>query len=105
MFELKGPRKNKFRILGARIWVSFVRSGGAKTGGIAGSFEDFGAPGADEDGLKPGCIEVELIFARALSMWGEFQAKGLCGGAMRFGCGPMETNNGSGTVFCSNLDW
>ena len=66
MFELKGPRKNKFRILGARIWVSFVRSGGAKTGGIAGSFEDFGAPGADEDGLKPGCIEVELIFARAL---------------------------------------
>jgi hypothetical protein len=67
MFELKGPRKNKFRILGARIWVSFVRSGGAKTGGIAGSFEDFGAPGADEDGLKPGCIEVELIFARALN--------------------------------------
>jgi hypothetical protein len=23
------PRKNNFRILGARIWVSFVRSGGA----------------------------------------------------------------------------
>jgi hypothetical protein len=35
----KGLRKNKFRILGARIWVSFVRSGGGKTGGIASSFE------------------------------------------------------------------
>jgi hypothetical protein len=64
---IQGPCKNKFRILGARIWVSLVHSGGAKTGGIAGSFEDFGAPGADEDGLKPGCIEVELIFVRALN--------------------------------------
>jgi hypothetical protein len=63
----KGSRKNNFRILGARIWVSFVRSGGAKTGGIASSFEDFGAPGAGEDGLKPGCIDVEIIFARVLS--------------------------------------
>jgi hypothetical protein len=55
-------------ILGARIWVSFVRSGGAKAGGIASSFEDFGAPGAGEDGLKPGCIDVEIIFARVLTI-------------------------------------
>ncbi|MEJ2659934.1 MAG: hypothetical protein P8Z73_04305, partial [Desulfobacteraceae bacterium] len=29
-------------------------------------FEDFAAPGAGEDGLKPGWINVEIIFARAL---------------------------------------
>jgi hypothetical protein len=63
---LKDPGKNNFRILGAPIWVSFVRSGGAKTGGIASSFEDFGAPGVGEDGLKPGCMDVEIIFAWVL---------------------------------------
>jgi hypothetical protein len=66
--SIKDPRKNNFRILGARIWVSFVRFGGAKAGGIASSFEDFGAPGAGEDGLKPGCIDVEIIFARVLNL-------------------------------------
>jgi hypothetical protein len=59
---VKGPRKNNFRILGARIWVSFVRSGGGKTGGIASSFEDFDTPGAGEDGLKPGWIKCKFIF-------------------------------------------
>ena len=57
--EAKDPGKNNFRILGARIWVSFVRSGGAKTGAIASSFEDFGDPGAGEDGLKPGWIKCD----------------------------------------------
>jgi hypothetical protein len=51
-----------------RIWVSFVRSGGGKTGGIASSFEDFDTPGAGEDDLKPGWIKCDFIFARALSL-------------------------------------
>ena len=32
------------------------------------SFEDFGAPGAGEDGLKPGCMDVEIIFAWVLRL-------------------------------------
>jgi hypothetical protein len=62
----KGPGKNNFHILGTRIWVGFVRSGGGKTGGIASSFEDFDTPGAGEDGLKPGWIKGEIIFSRVL---------------------------------------
>jgi hypothetical protein len=63
---IKGPRKINFHILGARIWVRFVRSQGRKTGGIASSFEDFAPLRAGEDGLKPGCIKGEIIFSWAL---------------------------------------
>jgi hypothetical protein len=39
MVGLRARAKIIFRISGARIWGSFARSGGAKTGGIASSFE------------------------------------------------------------------
>jgi hypothetical protein len=67
IFEIKGPRKNYFHILGVRIWVRFVRSQRRKTGGIASSFEDFAPLRAGEDGLKPGWIKGEIIFTRALT--------------------------------------
>jgi hypothetical protein len=69
----KGSRKNNFHILGARIWARFVRSQGRKTGGIASSFEDFAPLRAGKDGLKPGWIKGEIIFARALRVGWRFQ--------------------------------
>jgi hypothetical protein len=40
------------------------------------SFEDFDAPGADEDGLKPGWIRVEINLSRVLSLSGATPANG-----------------------------